>query len=136
MKRVIPACLVVAWLGMAWWGRAQAPGGGEALALTLEDAIARALEHNRDLVKGALDLQGRRLRAWVTAGSAGVPVGASGTGSDGGWRAGLGAEAREPMARGRQASARQIDRRGGPAQSGCGRTAAAAAFGPLVRQTS
>ena len=99
MRRVIPACLVVAWLGMAWWGRAQAPGGGEALALTLEDAIARALEHNRDLVKGALDLQGRRLdaeQARVTArGLRVVPVGAGGTGSDGeDWRAGLGAEAR------------------------------------------
>ena len=122
MRRVIPACLVVAWLGMAWWGRAQAPGGGEALALTLEDAIARALEHNRDLVKGALDLQGRRLdaeQARVTArGLRVVPVGAGGTGSDGeDWRAGLGAEARGAYGTraGVEASARQIEVEGGPA---------------------
>ena len=33
---------------------ASGAAAGEALPLTLEDAVARALEHNRQLVKGAL----------------------------------------------------------------------------------
>ena len=70
----------------------------DVVPLTLEDAIARALEHNRQLVKGALDLQGYRLaadRARETArGLRIVPEGSAGAGSDSETaRAGLGAEA-------------------------------------------
>lgn len=71
---------------------------GEVLPLTLEDAIARALEHNRQLVKGALDLQGYRLAAdrarETVRGFRVAPEGSAGTGSASDqWRAGLGAEA-------------------------------------------
>ena len=84
-------------LGLSALARGQAPETN-ALALSLEDAIGRALEHNRQLVKGALDLQGYRLaeeRARETArGIRIVPEGSAGAGSDSeNWRAGLGAEA-------------------------------------------
>ena len=73
----------------------------EVLPLTLEDAIARALEHNRQLLKGALDLQGYRLAAdrarETVRGIRIAPEGSAGTGPDSDqWRAGLGAEATGP----------------------------------------
>lgn len=65
---------------------AQAPAGGEVVALSLEDAIERAMAHNRELVKGALDLQGHVLAeqgARETArGLRIVPEGSVGAGSD------------------------------------------------------
>ena len=96
MRKGIPAWLVAAAVALAGTVFAQAPA--EALPLTLEDAIARALEHNRQLVKGALDLQGYRLaeeRARETArGIQIVPEGSAGAGADQEtWSAGLGAEA-------------------------------------------
>ena len=74
---------------------------GDVLPLTLEDAIARALEHNRQLVKGALDLQGYRLaadRARETVRGIQIkPAGSVGAGSDSETaRAGLAAEATGP----------------------------------------
>ncbi len=74
------------------------PPEPDGIALSLEDAIGQALEHNRQLVKGALDLQGYRLaeeRARETArGIQIVPEGSAGIGSSSEtWRAGLGAEA-------------------------------------------
>ena len=56
-----PTRALVAALALA--AAASGAAAGDALPLTLEDAIARALEHNRQLVKGALDLQGYRLAA-------------------------------------------------------------------------
>ena len=96
MRKVVQAGLFVAAFALAHPGRAQA--AEEPLPLPLDDAIARALEHNRDLVKGALDVQGSRLaadRARETArGIRIVPQGGAETGSDGDdWNAGLGAEA-------------------------------------------
>ena len=96
MRKVVQAGLFVAAFALAHPGRAQAPA--EPLPLPLDDAIACALEHNRDLVKGALDVQGSRLaadRARETArGLRIVPAGGAETGSDGDdWNAGLGAEA-------------------------------------------
>ena len=87
------AC-VLGFTALAW---AQTPETNE-IALSLDDAIGRALEHNRQLVKGALDLQGYRLaeeRARETArGLRIAPEGSAGAGSDSeSWRAGLGAEA-------------------------------------------
>ncbi len=84
-------------LGAALLAPAQPPETAET-ALSLEDAIGQALDHNRQLVKGALDLQGYRLaedRARETArGIQVVPEGRVGTGPDGGnGRAGLGAAA-------------------------------------------
>jgi outer membrane protein TolC len=69
-----------------------------AAPLALEEAIEQALEHNRDLVKGALDLRGYRFaeqQARETArGIQIVPDGSAGVGPDGGdWSAGLRAEA-------------------------------------------
>lgn len=66
--------------------------------LALEDAIAQALEHNRDLVKGALDLRGYRIAAEQARETARgiriVPEGTAGVGSEGGdWLAGVRAEA-------------------------------------------
>ena len=84
MRKGIPAWLVAAAVALAGTVFAQTPA--EALPLTLEDAIARALEHNRQLVKGALDLQGYRLaeeRARETArGIQIVPEGSAGAGAD------------------------------------------------------
>jgi hypothetical protein len=113
MRKVVQAGLFVAAFALAHPGRAQAPA--EPLPLPLDDAIARALEHNRDLVKGALDVQGSRLaadRARETArGLRIVPAGGAETGSDGDdWNAGLGAEATGSTARASPspAAARQI----------------------------
>ena len=69
-----------------------------AAPLALEDAIEQALAHNRDLVKGALDLRGYRLaeqQARETArGIQITPDGSASVGPDGGdWSAGLRAEA-------------------------------------------
>ncbi len=86
-------------LGAAVLAGAQEPASAPAdTALTLEAAIEQALAHNRELVKGALDIQGDRLageRARETArGLEIVPAGSAGTGSDQDtWRAGLGAAA-------------------------------------------
>ena len=69
-------------LGAALLAPAQPPETAET-ALSLEDAIGQALDHNRQLVKGALDLQGYRLaedRARETArGIQVVPEGRVGT---------------------------------------------------------
>lgn len=70
----------------------------EPQSLTLDAAIEQALAHNRDLVKGALDIQAYRVaadRAWETARDIRiVPAGTAQAGSDSDtWRAGLGAEA-------------------------------------------
>jgi outer membrane protein TolC len=75
-----------------------AEGPGDAGVLSLEDAIARALEHNRELVRGALAVQDARLAAdqarIAARGVQIVPEGAGTTGSGGeDWRAGLRAEA-------------------------------------------
>ena len=72
--------------------------GADSMSLTLEDAIEKALVHNRDLVRGALELQGRQLdekRAVENArGLAWVPEGTMGSGPEGeDWRAGMRAEA-------------------------------------------
>ncbi len=86
------------WLGAAALAGAPAPVAGAERALSLEDAIAQALEHNRELVKGALDVQGsvlaeQRAREEVR-GLRIVPEGTAGTGADGGeWGTGLRAEA-------------------------------------------
>ena len=79
---------------------AQAPEP-DAVPLTVEEAIEQALEHNRDLVKGALDLQGYRLAERQARESARgiriVPEGAAGIGPEGGdWRGGMRAEATGP----------------------------------------
>ena len=96
MRKGIPAWLAVGAIALAGAVRAQAPDEPQPLAL--EEAIARALEHNRQLVKGALDLQGYRLaeeRAREAArGIQIAPEGSAGAGSASEtWRAGLGAEA-------------------------------------------
>ncbi len=97
MRRGFPWWLA-GWLGAAALAVAQAPEGGDAGSLSLEDAIGQALAHNRDLVKGALDLQGYVLAekgARETArGLQIVPEGSAGAGSDRNtWGAGLRAEA-------------------------------------------
>lgn len=71
---------------------------GEPVALSLDDAIERALAYNRDLVKGALDVQGHVLAEQgareQARGFRVVPEGSAGAGSDyGDWRTGLRAEA-------------------------------------------
>ena len=84
---------------LAWAGLARAQAEEVAVApVTLEEAIEQALAHNRELVRGALDLRGYGLageRARETArGIQIVPEGSAGTGSDrDSWSAGLGAEA-------------------------------------------
>ena len=82
-------------LGLALAALAQTP---EPRTLSLEDAIGQALAHNRDLAKGALDLQGDRIasdQARETArGIQIVPDSAAGAGEAGEtWQAGLRAEA-------------------------------------------
>ena len=90
--------LRVAGIGIAWLRLAAPAPGAEAEALPLEAAIEQALAHNRELVRGALDLQGGRL-ALEQAQTAVrnvqlVPEGTAGAGSAGQeWRAGLRAEA-------------------------------------------
>jgi outer membrane protein TolC len=81
-------------------GRAEAPGP-EPVRLLLEEAIEQALRHNRDLVRGALDVQGARLAEQQARESVRgiqiVPEGTAGTGSDRDeWQAGLRAEATAP----------------------------------------
>ena len=51
--------LRMAGIGSAWLQLAASATGAEALPL--EAAIEQALAHNRELVRGALDLQGDRL---------------------------------------------------------------------------
>jgi outer membrane protein TolC len=97
MRKWLHGCWVGVALGWAALALAQAPETN-AVPLGLEDAIAQALEHNRDLVKGALDLQGYRIAeqgARETArGIQVVPEGSASVGSDSqDWRAGLRAEA-------------------------------------------
>lgn len=97
MRIALQTGLLIAVLAGGPRGWAQAPDSG-GTSLTLEDAIGMALTHNRDLVKGALDLQGYRLAAQsareAARGIRVVPIGAAeaGSGSES-WRAGLGAEA-------------------------------------------
>lgn len=86
-------------IALAWAAPsgAQAPGT-DAVPLALEDAIEQALAHNRDLVKGALELQGDRLAEQQAREAARgiqiVPEGSAGVGPAGGeWRAGMRAEA-------------------------------------------
>lgn len=72
--------------------------GPEALPLSLEAAIEQALQHNRELVKGALELQESRLGVQQAREAARglqlVPEGSGGFGSDSDdWRAGVRAEA-------------------------------------------
>ena len=89
------SCLLAA----AWCAAAlPAARAAEVLELSLEDALARALEYNQDLVKGALDVESSRLAAErareTVQGIQIVPTGAGGEGSDGGnWQGGLRAEA-------------------------------------------
>ncbi len=115
-----PFRLLAAALALA--AAASGAAAGEALPLTLEDAIARALEHNRQLVKGALDLQGYRLAAdrarETVRGFRVAPTGSVGAGSDSETgRAGLAAEATGPYGTrvAAAASAQQIDVEGAPA---------------------
>ena len=94
-----PTRALVAALALA--AAASGAAAGDVLPLSLEDAIARALEHNRQLVKGALDLQGYRLAAErareTVRGIRIAPEGSAGAGSDSeNVRAGLGAEATGP----------------------------------------
>lgn len=84
-------------LGVAALAWAQAPGTN-AVPLAMEEAIQQALDHNRDLVKGALDLQGYRIAEQgvreTARGIQIVPEGSAGVGSDSeDVRAGLRAEA-------------------------------------------
>ena len=84
-KQIQGWCWVVALVG-ASWALAQVPKTVET-PLALEEAIEQALVHNRELVKGALDLQGFRLaekQALETARAVQiVPEGAAGASSDG-----------------------------------------------------
>lgn len=121
MRKGLQAGRMAAVLFWAALAAARAPGN-PVLAWTLEDAIAQALEHNRDLVKGALDLQGVRIaeqQARETArGIQVVPEGTGGAGPNGGdWRTGLRVEATGPYGT-RLAAAvavRQIEVEDGPA---------------------
>ena len=76
-------------IALAWAAPsgAQAPGP-DAVPLALEDAIEQALAHNRDLVKGALELQGDRLAEQQSREAARgiqiVPEGSAGVGPAGG----------------------------------------------------
>ena len=97
MRKRLQACGLLAALAWAASAPAQSPGP-EAPSLTLDAAIERALEHNRDLVKGALDLQGQRLAEEQAREAARdiriVPEGAAGVGPGGAdWSAGARAEA-------------------------------------------
>lgn len=97
MRRRIQKWWLAGWLCAAALATAQAPGG-EALPLSLEDAIEQALAHNRELVKGALDLQGHVLAEKgareAARGLQIVPEGSAGAGSNyEDWGAGLRAEA-------------------------------------------
>ena len=111
---------------MAWLAAGALPAHepvGDPVALTLEEAIEQALAHNRDLVKGALDLQGTRLGVEqareAARGFRVVPEGYAGTGDDTGqWNAGLRAEATGAYGTRVEAgaAARQIDVEGAPLQ--------------------
>lgn len=92
---------------LAWWSvglcllAASASVGTEAVPLTLEGAIEQALEHNREVAKGALDVQGYRLAQQQAQESVRgfqvVPEGSAGVGSTSeDWRTGLRAEATGP----------------------------------------
>lgn len=84
-------------LALAWGPGAAAlapPAAAGPTALTLEDAIERALAHNRDLARGALGVEGARLAAAqareTVRGLQVVPEGSGGAGSDSEtWQAGL-----------------------------------------------
>jgi len=89
----------------------------------LEEAIAQALAHNRDLVKGALDLQAYRVAAERARETArGIRIGPAGSAQAGSaaenWRAGLGAEATGAYGTriAAAAAAGQIEVDGAPAQ--------------------
>ncbi len=86
------------------------------LVLTLEDAIARALEHNLGLARGAIDIESHGLEADRAAESVRgmriTPAGAAETGPDSSlWRAGLGTSATLPWGTvvGAEATASQAD---------------------------
>lgn len=112
------------WLGLALacatWAPAQDPEA-EAMPLALEDAIERAMVHNRELVKGALDVQGKRLdEEQVRQDLRGiriVPAGSAGVDSDGG-DAGIGLQAEKTGSYGTRvavgAAMRQIEVSGAP----------------------
>lgn len=111
--------LIVGMVG-AWLLAAPAGGLAEGMPLALEEAIERALLHNRDLVKGALDVHNQRLAEQQALESVRgfqvVPEGAAGLGPQGGdWQTGMRAEATVPtgarVAVG--AAARHIDVEGG-----------------------
>ena len=87
MRKGIPGCGIG--IVMAWTLAVAAPSPEtNAVPLALEDAIEQALEHNRDLVKGALDLQGYRIAEQLARenerGIQIVPEGTAGVGSEGG----------------------------------------------------
>ena len=114
------ACLLA-----AVWSAAAVPAipAAEVPDLSLEDALARALEHNRDLVKGALDVEGSRLAAErareTVQGIQITPQGAGGEGSDSGhWAGGLRAETTGPYGTRMAAEAlvRQLEVTGAPGQ--------------------
>lgn len=85
MRRGYQWWWLAGWLGAATLAGAQAPEGGEPVALALEDAIEQALAHNRELVKGALDLQGYAVAEKgareAARGLQVAPEGSAGTGS-------------------------------------------------------
>lgn len=86
----------VCWLALSVSARA------EAVELTLEEAIEQALEHNREIAKGALDVQGyqvaRQEAQEAVRGFQVVPEGAAGMGSTSDdWRTGVRAEATGPV---------------------------------------
>lgn len=97
MRKGFHGCWIGGALALATLAPAQDPGTN-SVALVLEDAIAQALEHNRDVVKGALDVQGYRLAEQQARQAARgvkiIPEGTAGVGSEGGdWSAGARAEA-------------------------------------------
>ena len=123
VRPMLQRCFIL--LAMAWGAGTALPvrGAAEVLDLSLEDAIARALEHNRDLVKGALDVEGYRLATEQARenvqGIQITPQGTGGAGSAGGnWQAGLRAEATGPYGTrlAAVALARQLEVTGAPAQ--------------------
>ena len=97
MRKGFHAGWVACALGWAAVAVAQAPAT-PVVPLVLEEAIEQALAYNRNLVKGALDLQGYRFAEQqareVARGIQIVPEGTAGVGSEGGnLGAGLRAEA-------------------------------------------